>query len=558
MKRCSLVLFILSISILALSQACSSPKDQPKPDSITPETVAAAEQLFGLKFDPEERALMLGELGKQLKAYRALRENPIDNAIPPAQIFNPLPVGFKVPNDQKPIDWGLSHLVGIPANREELAFYSVADLSQLIQNKHVTSVELTELYLRRLNRFGDTLKCVVSLTEDLALEQARRADREIAEGHYKGPLHGIPFGVKDLLAVPGYPTTWGAKPYRERILDEQATVVLKLEEAGAVLVAKLTMGALAWGDVWFGGKTKNPWDLKQGSSGSSAGPSSATAAGLVAFSIGTETHGSIVSPSTRCGNTGLRPTYGRVSRHGAMALSWSMDKIGPICRNAIDCALVFNVIRGSDGIDQTLIDASFNYQSSTELSRLRIGYLKSAFDREYANHEQDDAALRTLESLGVTLIPVELPDRLPIRALSFILEAEAAAAFDDLTLSGKDDLLVRQEENAWPNVFRAARFIPAVEYIQANRLRYQLIQEMDTLMKTVDVLVSPSFGGNQLLTTNLTGHPCVVMPNGFDNEGHPTSISLVGNLFDEATILAVANAYQDATDFEENHPDWLN
>ncbi|MGK0237317.1 MAG: Asp-tRNA(Asn)/Glu-tRNA(Gln) amidotransferase A subunit family amidase [Candidatus Pelagisphaera sp.] len=558
MKRYSLVLFVLSISILALFQACSSPKDKSKPDSITPEMVAAAEQLFGLEFDAEERALMLGELGKQLKAYQSLRENPIDNAIPPAQIFNPLPVGFKVPNDQEPIDWGLSRLVEMPANREELAFYSVADLSQLIQSKHVTSVELTELYLRRLKRFGDTLECVVSLTEDLALEQARRADREIAEGQYKGPLHGIPFGVKDLLSVPGYPTTWGAKPYREQVLDEQATVVLKLEEAGAVLVAKLTMGALAWGDVWFGGKTKNPWDLKQGSSGSSAGPSSATAAGLVAFSIGTETHGSIVSPSTRCGNTGLRPTYGRVSRHGAMALSWSMDKIGPICRNAIDCALVFNVIRGSDGIDQTLIDASFNYQSSTELSRLRIGYLKSAFDQEYDNHEQDDAALRTLESLGVTLIPVELPDHLPVRSLSFILEAEAAAAFDDLTRSDKDDLLVRQVENAWPNVFRAARFIPAVEYIQANRLRYQLIQEMDTLMKTVDVLVSPSFGGNQLLTTNLTGHPCVVMPNGFDDKGHPTSISLIGSLFDEATILAVANAYQNATVFEEQHPDWLN
>jgi Asp-tRNA(Asn)/Glu-tRNA(Gln) amidotransferase A subunit family amidase len=307
------------------------------------------------------------------------------------------------------------------------------------------------------------------------------------------------------------------------------------------------------GDVWFGGRTRNPWNYKQGSSGSSAGSASATAAGLVGFSIGTETLGSIVSPSTRCGTTGLRPTYGRVSRTGAMALSWSMDKIGPICRTAEDCALVFNVVYGPDGKDQTLYDAPFNYDPKVNWKKLRIGYLKTEFDSVKFNKAISDSVLAVLKGLGVKLIPIELP-KTSIEGLSIILEAEAAAAFDELTRSGKDDMLVRQNKGAWPNSFRSSRFIPAVEYIQANRVRYLVIQEMQKLMKDVDVYVAPSFGGSNLLLTNLTGNPCVVLPDGFTKEGTPTSISFIGQLFGEAKLLAVAKQFQDATNYHLKHP----
>jgi Asp-tRNA(Asn)/Glu-tRNA(Gln) amidotransferase A subunit family amidase len=409
------------------------------------------------------------------------------------------------------------------------------------------------MYLERLKKYDPKLLCVVTITEASALKQAKRADEEIAGGKYRGPLHGIPYGAKDLLATKGYKTTWGSVPYKDQIIDQDATVIQRLEQAGAVLVAKLTMGELAWGDVWFGGMTRNPWNLEQGSSGSSAGPASATSAGLVAFSIGTETWGSIVSPSTRCGVTGLRPTYGRVSRAGAMALSWSMDKIGPICRTVEDCALVFSAILGPDGVDQTVVDLPFNYNPNVKLSQLRVGYLKSAFEKDTTNKANNEAVLAKLRELGANLIPIELPDY-PINDLSFILSAEAAAAFDELTRSGKDDLLVRQIRNAWPNAFRSSRFIPAVEYIQANRVRYLVIQAMAKAMADIDVYVAPSFGGNNLLLTNLTGHPCVVLPNGFNKRGSPTSISFMGRLYDEATTLAVAKAYQEATEFHQKHP----
>jgi Asp-tRNA(Asn)/Glu-tRNA(Gln) amidotransferase A subunit family amidase len=408
------------------------------------------------------------------------------------------------------------------------------------------------MYLERLKTYGPKFECVITITEELAIKQAQQADAEIAAGKYRGPLHGVPYGAKDLLATRGYKTTWGAMPYKDQMIDEDATVIKRLEQAGAVLVAKLTMGALAWGDVWYGGKTRNPWNLEQGSSGSSAGSASATAAGLVAFAIGTETWGSIVSPSTRCGVTGLRPTYGRVSRAGAMALSWSMDKIGPICRTVEDCALVFDAISGPDGIDQTVVDLPFNYNPNVKLGQLRIGYLKDAFEKDTVNVANNEAVLAKLRELGAELIPVELPDH-PVSNLSFILSAEAAAAFDELTRSGKDDLMVRQIKNAWPNVFRTSRFIPAVEYIQANRVRYLVIQAMAKMMADIDVYVAPSFGSN-LLLTNLTGHPCVVVPNGFDKKGGPTSISFIGRLYDEATTLAVAKTYQDATDFHRRHP----
>ena len=441
----------------------------------------------------------------------------------------------------------------VPKTLEEVAFYSIGQLSELIRTRKVTSQQLTTMYLGRLKKYGPKLECVVTLTEELAMKQAKQADREIAKGRYRGPLHGIPYGAKDLLAVKGYKTTWGSVPFKDQVIDEDATVIKRLEKAGAVLVAKFTMGELAMGDVWFGGRTRNPWNTKQGSSGSSAGPASATAAGLVGFAIGTETLGSIISPSTRCGTTGLRPSYGRVSRTGAMALSWSMDKIGPICRTVEDCGLVFNAIYGPDGKDQTLYIAPFNYDPMINWKKLRIGYLKMEFDSVRFNKTISDSVLTVLTRLGAKLVPIELP-KLPVEQLHIILSAEAAAAFDDLTRSGKDDSMVRQGKGAWPNSFRSSRFIPAVEYIEANRVRYLVIQEMQKLMKDVDVYVAPSFGGNNLLLTNLTGHPCVVLPDGFTKEGTPTSISFIGQLFGEAKLLAVAKAYQDATDFHLKHP----
>ena len=388
------------------------------------------------------------------------------------------------------------------------------------------------------------------------MAQARKADELLKNGTYLGPLHGIPYGAKDLLAVPEYKTTWGAGPFKDQYRgDELATVVKKLDEAGAVLVAKLTLGALAMGDVWYGGTTKNPWNLEQGSSGSSAGSGSSTAAGLVPFALGTETLGSIVSPSTRNGVTGLRPTFGRVSRAGAMALSWTMDKIGPMARTALDCALVFEAIRGTDGIDLTVEDHPFNFKGRVDLSQLKIGYLKDYFENGRGSQkENDDQTLEVLRSLGANLEPVEWVSDMPFSGMQAILTAEAAAAFDALTRSDQDTLLVRQNAGAWPNLFRSARFTSAVDYINANRARYELIEKVNQLMKNYDVIVTPSFGGSQLLTTNLTGHPCVVLKNGYNTNGSPTSISFIGNLFDEATILAVARAYQEATEYDEQHP----
>ena len=518
---------------------------------IKKEDVVGAEKTIGLTFTQVERDSMLQDLIDNLQSYLKLRGVEIANSVPPAIQFNPIPVGLRLETKDRGFVVSKARKLEAPAKIEDLAFWPVRDLAELIRTRKVTSTQLTTMYLERLKKYGPKLQCVITFTEERALERARLADEEIAKGKYRGLLHGIPYGAKDLLAVKGYKTTWGSMPYKDQVIDEDATVIKKLDEAGAVLVAKLTMGELAWGDVWYGGMTRNPWNLEQGSSGSSAGSASATAAGLVAFAIGTETWGSIVSPSTRCGATGLRPTYGRVSRTGAMALSWSMDKIGAICRTVEDCAIVFNAIRGSDGVDQTLIDAPFNYDPKVDLKKLRIGYLKKLFDADYDNKANDAATLAKLRELGAELVPLDLPNY-PVDAMAFILSAEAAAAFDDLTRSGRDSLMVRQTRDAWPNVFRASRFIPAVEYIQANRLRRVIIQDMQKL--DVDVYLSPSFGGSNLLLTNLTGHPCVVLPNGFDKIGCPTSVTFMGRLFGEATLLAVAKAYQDATDFHLKHP----
>jgi Asp-tRNA(Asn)/Glu-tRNA(Gln) amidotransferase A subunit family amidase len=528
---------------------------------ITKKDIKIAGKVAGIDYSSKEIKLMIKDVDENLSAYQELRKLPLDNSVFPALGLNPmLPMvadmhgaGSVDHFQRQTIQLADDTEFTVPQDLEELAFAPLSVLSQLIHARRITSADLTRMYIKRLKKYDPTLKCVITLTEDLAIKQAERADREITEGKYRGPLHGIPWGAKDLLATKGIKTTWGAMPYKDQVIDTDATVVKRLEEAGAVLVAKLSLGALAWGDVWFDGKTKNPWNKEQGSSGSSAGPASAASAGLVGFAIGTETWGSIVSPSTRCGVTGLRPTYGRVSRYGAMALSWSMDKIGPICRTAEDCAFVFNAIYGPDNKDFTLVNRGFQWDPALDIKTLRVGYLKSVFDKDYPNKKNDQKVLEVLRTLGVKLIPIELPD-FPVNQISFILNAEAAAAFDQLTLSGKDDLMVRQIRFAWPNAFRQARLIPAVEYIKANRFRTLLMQKMHQVLKDIDVYIAPSFGGGNLLLTNLTGHPAVVVPNGFNDKGSPTSITFMGNLFEEAKALALAKAFQEATEFHKKHP----
>ncbi|MEN8229615.1 MAG: amidase [Bacteroidota bacterium] len=510
-----------------------------------------------LEFDSLELVMIDSGLADLMVAYQDIRAYALPNSTPPALQFNPLPYGFRIPESTPKMQWEIPTNISKPKWESDLAFMSIPELASLIHAGEISCLALTEFFLNRLKKHDPQLHCVVSLTEEYAIKQARKMDIELAKGNDRGILHGIPYGAKDLFSFPGYPTTWGAGAYREQMIDETAGIITKLEEAGAILVAKTTLGALAMGDVWFADTTRNPWNLEEGSSGSSAGSASATAAGLLPFAIGTETWGSIVSPSTRCGTTGLRPTYGRVTRSGAMALSWSMDKVGPICRSAAECAIVFDAIRGLDPNDKTLIDAGFSYPGEIDLSELQIGYLISAFETDYEGSESDTKSLRTLRKLGAELIPVELDsDEIPYYAMSIILESEAAAAFDDLTRSNRDTLLVRQHRFAWPNIFRTARYITAVEYIQANRIRHDLIEDYHQKLKEFDVVVTPSFeGSDQLLASNLTGHPVVVVPNGFKKNGSPTSISFLGNLFDEETILAVASAYQEATSFHLERPE---
>ncbi|MAU13289.1 MAG: amidase [Anaerolineaceae bacterium] len=547
----------------------NTPEEKTNP--ITPDHVENAEALLGIEFTPAERQQMLETLANRLGQYEAIRNTPLDNSIPMALQFS------VAVDDPQPADVPRAYPMSAqppvtrPDNLEDVAFYTVTQLAELIRTQQVTSVELTEMYLDRLHRYNEVLQCVVSFTDDLAMEQARRADAEIAQGYYRGPLHGIPWGAKDLLATKGYKTTWGAMPYRDQSIDMDATVVQRLEAAGAVLIAKLTMGALAYGDIWFGGTTKNPWDINEGSSGSSAGPGSATAAGLVGFSIGTETMGSIVSPSTRCGISGLRPTFGRVSRNGAMALCWSMDKIGPMCRSVEDCALVFSAIYGPDGQDLTITPQPFNWNPALDPHSLRIGYIPQAFempaepvtqrpdgteiDIEDTRHyyATNAAVLDVMRDQGFDLVPIELPNT-DMNALYVILLAEAAAAFDEITRNHSDDTMQWQEDNAWPNSFRAARFIPAVEYINANRIRTQLMRDMAQVMQSIDVFIVPSFEANALQITNYTGHPTVVVPDGFTRRNTPQSISFIGGLYKEAETLAVAKAYQDATDWHKRYP----
>jgi Asp-tRNA(Asn)/Glu-tRNA(Gln) amidotransferase A subunit family amidase len=549
-----------------------SPSPSPTPaQRITKEMMRQAEKLMGLEFTDAQEAMALGGVNRNLDAYEAVRKIEIPLDTEPAIAFHPMRAKKELYGAKNKFRFGKVELPQFKTV-DDLAFATVPQLAELIRTRKISSTELTKMYLARLKAYGPKLLCIVTLTEDLALKQAAAADAEIKRGKYRGPLHGIPWGAKDLFATKGIKTTWGAEPYRDQVIDYDSTVVERLNEAGAVLVAKLSMGALAQGPRWFGGVTRNPWqpdDTQQGSSGSSAGPASATAAGLVGFSIGTETLGSIVSPSSRCGVTGLRPTYGRVSRYGAMGLSWTMDKIGPMCRGVEDCAAALHAIYGPDGKDITVGDAPFNWNPDTNISTLRIGYLKTEFDgptsppaneQQRTQAEQRRAvyktALAVLEKAGAKLVPIELP-KFSAGSLRFILSAEAATAFDDITRDGRVNQLSGQAPFDWPNTFRTSRFIPAVEYLRAQRARTLLMHEMERLMSQWDVFVSPAPGSASLLVTNLTGHPAVVLPCGFVND-LPAAIMFTGGVYDEVSPLRVALAFERATKWHTMHPkmDW--
>src|ERR1043166_2224546 len=540
--------------------ATPTPTPTPVPLRVTKDMLRQAEKLIGIEFTDAQEAMALSNVSSNLDRYEALRKVDVPLDTEPVTLFHPALPGRKF--NVKPPKFKLSK-VDMPkfSSVEDLAFAPSTQLAELVRTRKVSPVELTKMYLARLKKFGPKLNCVVTLTEDLALSQASDAEREIKAGKYRGPLHGIPWGAKDLFATKGIKTTWGAEPFRDQVIDYDSTVVERLHAAGAVLVAKLSMGALAQGGRWFGGVTRNPWQVEEdkiGSSGSSAGPASATAAGLVGFSVGTETLGSIISPSSRCGVTGLRPTYGRVSRYGAMALSWTMDKIGPICRGVEDCAAVLNGMYGPDERDLTVGDVPFNWDAARSLASMRIGYLKTEFDQQQDPERKAIylAALDVLKAAGANLQPIELP-KLPVTALRIILVAEAATAFDDITRDGRVNELSGQDPGDWPNTFRSSRFIPAVEYIRAQRARRLLMQEMEKLMSQWDWFVSPAPGSLGLLITNLTGHPAVCVPCGFP-KGLPQSIMFTGGLYDEGAPLRVALAYERATQWHTMHPkmDW--
>lgn len=535
--------FLLGTSYRAADQA------------ITADIANYASKVFGIEFSAAERDSMLDNLNDQLKGFERVRKIPLTNDVAPALLFDPVPVGFEFEKVKKPFRTSLLPKVTLPAVRDSLAYYTVTELGVLIRTKQISSVELTQFFLARLKKYSPTLLNVITFTEDLALAQAARADAELKAGTYRGPLHGIPYGAKDLLAKKGYPTTWGSAIYKNQQLPYDAAVIQKLEKAGAVLIAKMSVGEFAWGDVWFGGMTRNPWNTKTGASGSSAGSGSAVSAGCLPFAIGTETLGSIVSPSTVNGVTGLRPTFGRVSRSGAMALSWSMDKIGPMTRSVEDCALIFNAIQGPDGQDATVRDLPFNYEPLKTLKGTRIGYLKKAFESNYSNRFNDSLTLTKLRELGAELVPFELPSY-PVGDLTITIGVEGGAAFDELTLTNKDDQMVRQSKNAWPNEFRSARYIPAVEYIQAQRVRTKMIQDLYQVLKKgqFDVYITPTSAGGNLTYTNLSGHPSICLPNGFNRNGMPTSVTFTAQLYNEAKLLAVAKVYQDATFWHKKHP----
>jgi Asp-tRNA(Asn)/Glu-tRNA(Gln) amidotransferase A subunit family amidase len=575
--------------------AVQETKREPELPRITKPMIDDAAEIAGVEISDADKDMMLNNLNDALKSYKAIYDLKMPNSVPPAVSFNPVLPGMKIetaaPLGPKAPRLSAITAPGTPKNLEDAAFYTVRQLAELVRTRKVSSTALTQMYLERLKRYDPKLHFVVTLTEDRALAQAKQADADIAVGKYRGQLHGLPWGAKDLLAVKNYPTTWGAHGFEEQKFDDDATVVKRLDAAGAVLVAKTTLGALALGDFWQGhdGKgerTRNPWRPEQGSSGSSAGSASATAAGCVAFSVGSETLGSISSPATRCGDTGLRPTFGRVPRTGAMALSWTMDKLGPLCRAVEDCALVLSVISGPDGQDGTVHDYPFVWNPVLDIKKLRVGYVKSEFEkgptfpddatpeikeritktRAFRKKFDEDTVDVLRSKLGLNLVAVEMP-KLPYSEMLTMLSSEAAAAFDDLTRSGRDKLLNAQGPSDWPNSFRSHRFVPAVEYIQAARARTLGMRAMADVFKNIDVFVAPT-DTDQIVITNLTGHPAVILPNGFrpadapvptaptqgGGPGTPVSITFVGNLFREDQLCAVAKAYQDATEFHLKWP----
>ncbi len=527
-------------------------------DTLSKKDIPAAARLLDLSFTQKEMDTMYEGVKENLEGYRMMHKQTLNNNVPMSLWQSPVLPGMHFNEKQEKINWNISSNLQMPQNINELAFYNILQLASLIKNKKISSVALTQFFIDRLKKYGDTLQCVITLTEEIAMQQAKQADYEIAQGKYRGPLHGIPYGLKDLFAVKGTKTTWGAAPYKNQVIDEDAFVYQQLKAAGAVLVAKFTLGALAMGDYWYGGRTKNPWNTKTGSSGSSAGSTSATVAGLVPFAIGTETWGSIVSPSATCGATGLRPTFGSISRSGAMTLSWSLDKVGSICRSAEDAAVVFNYIHGTDGYDMSAVNKPFNYKPKADIKKMKIGYAKNYFDKITDTSRNEWKVLAAYKSLGVELIPVNFPDSgvYNFNIMDIVISAECAAAFDEFTRNNIDDEMTQQGKGDWPNSFRVSRLMSAVEYINANRHRFLLMQKVNEVMKNVDVLICPTRGsGNQGAITNLTGHPVVCMPTGFDKRFNlPTSITLIGNLYDEASILAAAKAYQDATPWDEMHP----
>jgi Asp-tRNA(Asn)/Glu-tRNA(Gln) amidotransferase A subunit family amidase len=560
---------------------------QAPPGPITAETVDCAEKIAGLGFHSAEEEAIARTLNQNLGTYQQLRQVEIPGDTPPAISFHPClpetrPKGPATPGRALRYSRPALGAVTRPANLEDAGFWPIARLAALIERRLVTSTELTKMYLDRLKKHGPTLFAVVTLTEELALQQAADADRAIAAGRYKGPLHGIPWGAKDLFATKGIRTTWGAEPYEHQIIDYDATIVERLRDAGAVLVAKLSMGALAQGGVWFGGSTRNPWNTQQSSSGSSAGPGAATAAGLVGFAIGTETRGSIISPSATNGVVGLRPTYGRVSRYGAMELSWTMDKVGPMCRYVEDCVLVLNAIYGPDGRDETVADAAFAWDPALPLAAMRIGYVRGDFEAAAAGRGEGRGAtgaggggrggagggrggadaqqlaaerlklmqdvLAVYRSLGARLEPVDLPNTIPVNALGFILSVESAAAFDDLTRSRGIDVM---RNSSWPATFRSHRFVPAVEYLRAQRIRTMLMQEWGRFMSQYDAFLSANTAG--LAATNLTGHPAITLKCGFQGNA-PRALMVTGRLYEEAKICRIAMAYEQATEWKDRHP----
>jgi Asp-tRNA(Asn)/Glu-tRNA(Gln) amidotransferase A subunit family amidase len=525
---------------------------QTKADSVN--QIREWARWYDLNYTMDESDSALKNLQDFNGTYKAMHKTLPKNDLAFPFAFSPAPVGFKIPAVQQKIAWSFP-TIPMPANKNELAFYSIPQLASLIKNKKISSVELTAFFIGRLKKWGDTLESVITLTEDLAMQQAKQADEEIKKGMYKGPLHGIPYGLKDLFAVKGYKTTWGSTPYKDQTIDEDSYVYSQLKKAGAVLCAKLSLGALAYNNKWFGGETKNPWNLLQGSSGSSAGSAASVVAGLLPFTIGTETLGSIVSPSTRCGATGLRPTFGTISRSGGMVLCWSLDKPGPICRSAEDAAIVYYYLKGTDGKDESAVDHAFNYNPKAEIKKLRFAYAENYFKR-LSKDAMEWKVLEEYRAMGVEIKPVIFPDSAVynFNMIGIVLNAESGAAFDELTRTDRDDLIERQDRDFWPNSFRASRFIPAVEYINANRYRSQLCQQVYDFMKNYDVVIVPTYAGRQLSITNLTGNPVVCMPMGFNKAGNPVSITLVGNLYDEASILQAAKAYQDKTEHNKKHP----